>query len=193
MLHNKIFIVLEQFLDDYTKQIYGRELIKKVPLSQKNIALTLEALEKEAILKSKISGNRMYYSINLDNTEIKDILTISEIIKKINFLKQQRKIANVFKADNSVVGIFGSYSNNTQKKDSDIDVFIIGKKGKQDYEKSGKSFDLPLSIKYFEENKFKKLLKEKNNLCREIVKNHILIFNSEKFINLIWRNYYGFN
>ena len=193
MLHNKIFAIIEQFLGDYTKQIYGRELVKKVQLSQKNIALTLLALEKEAILKSKSSSNRRYYALNLENTEIRDILLMTEIIKKINFLKQQRKIANIFKADDRVVGIFGSFASGTQRKDSDIDIFVIGRKIGQDYEKAGKIFDLLLSVKYFEENKFKKLLKEKNNLCKEMIKNHIIIFNGERFINIIWRNYYGFN
>ena len=61
------------------------------------------------------------------------------------------------------------------------------------YNKKGKAYDLNISIKYFTENEFRKLLKEKNNLCKEIIKDHIIIFNIEKFINYIWRDYYGFN
>ena len=39
ILQNKYFAILEKYIGDYTREIYGRELIGKVSLSQKSIAL----------------------------------------------------------------------------------------------------------------------------------------------------------
>ena len=182
---------MEQFLGDYNREIYGRAFTGKISLSQKSIALTLDHLEKEGILKSRKQGNIKYFHLNLENSEIKDILTSVELTRKINFLKKQRKLATIFKKDQRIVGIFGSYAKGSQKTNSDLDIFIIGKKIKDDYEQKGRTFDLKISIKYFTEKKFNDLLRKKNPLINEIIKSHILLFNTEKFVNLSWSNHYG--
>lgn len=193
MLHNKYFEILSLFLCDYNREIYGRELVGKIPLSQKAIALALDELEKQGILKSRKLGNIKYFKLNIENTEIKDLIISLEIMKKIKFLEKHRKIANIFRKDSRIVGIFGSYAKGIEKKDSDIDVFIVGKIQREDYNKKGEAFDLNISIKYFSEKEFKTLVKKKNNLCKEIIADHILIFGAERFIEIIWREYYGFN
>jgi len=193
ILQNKYFEILEKYMGDYTKEIYGRELIGKVSLSQKSIALALEELEQKAILSSSKKGNIKLYKLNINNSEIKDILFQVELNRKIKFLSKHRILAHIFKDDDRIAGIFGSYASGTQKKDSDIDVFIIGNKRKEDYNVYGKKFDINISIKYFNEQEFKKLLENKNNLCKEIIGNHILLFGIEKFIKIIWRHYYGLN
>jgi predicted nucleotidyltransferase len=193
MLHNKHFQIIEQLTGNYKQEIYGRELIGRVSMSQKGIALALKELEKQSILKSKKKGSMKFYSLNLSYPHIKDIIYITETMKKIKFLSKNRKIAHIFKDDSRIAGIFGSYAKKTHKPESDIDVFIVGKKQKQDYSKKGRAFDLNISIKYFTQREFKNLLNEKNNLLKEIVKNHILLFGIEEFINTVWRSYYGFN
>lgn len=193
MLHNKYFSILEKFLTDYNKEIYGRQLIGNVPLSQKSIAITLAKLEKEGILKSRVNGNIKYFKLNMLNSEIKDVILITEITKKINFLKNYRKLASLFKEDERIIGIFGSYAEGKEDKNSDLDVFILGEKVKEDYKSKGKFFDIKASIKYFTKEQFKNMIKNKNALCREIIEKHIILFSAEKFINIIWRHYYGFN
>jgi predicted nucleotidyltransferase len=193
MIHKPFFEILNQFLGDYNSEIYGRELIGKVSLSQKGIALALDSLEKEGILTSKKSGNMKFFRLNLKYARIKDAVVMAEIARKMRFLEKQLIIANLFKSDERIVGIFGSYAKNTQKKDSDIDIFIIGEKIGEDYVKKAKVYDLDVSIKYFKLKEFKGLLQKKNPLITEIIENHILIFNVEQFIELAWRDYYGFD
>ncbi len=193
MLHNKYFEVLEKFLGDYNREIYGRELIGKVSLSQKSIALVLVDLERNGILKSKKKGNMKYFKLNLENSEIKDIIISVEFMRKLNFLKKHRKLANIFEKDDRMVGVFGSYAKGIHGKDSDVDVFIIGNKKKLDYFEKGKKFNIDISVKYFSEIEFKKLLKEKNNLIKEMILDHVLIFKTEKFVDFLWEEYYGFN
>jgi predicted nucleotidyltransferase len=184
--------ILELFLGDYNKEIHGRGIIGKVKLSQKNIALTLDSLEKEGILKSRIQGNMKFFRLNVQNTEIKDILNLVEVNKKIKFLAFNRKITSIFRADHRIVGVFGSYAKGAQKKGSDLDLFIVGYNKTDHYSKLGKELDIDISIKFFTEKDFIKLLKQRNPLVNEIVNNHVLLFGSEKFIDLLWRNYYGF-
>ena len=193
MLHNKHFQIIEQLTGNYEQEIYGRELIGKVSMSQKGIALALKELEEQSILKSKKRGSMKFYSLNLNYPHVKEIISITETMKKIEFLSKNRKIAHIFKDDSRIVGIFGSYAKKTHNPKSDVDVFIVGKKQKQDYDTKGKAFDFNISIKYFTQEEFKHLLNEKNNLLKEIVKNHIIVFGIEEFINIIRSSYYGFN
>ena len=195
MLHNKYYLVLKEFLGDYNREIYGRELLDKLKLSQKGIALALKELEELFILKSRTQGTLKYYGLNVPLLEIKDIIIMTEYERKIRFMKNKIEIANIFHAaDERIVGIFGSYSKGTQKKGSDIDVFIIGNKNRQDYyKKEGELYGRDISIKYFSEKEWIKLIKEKNNLCVEIIRKHILFFGTERFVNILWRDYYGFD
>ena len=193
MLHNKKFSIIERFLGNYTSEIYGRQLIGKVQLSQKAIALALGGLEKEHILKSRAEGNIKYFRLNLENQEIKDVILSAEISRKIGFFNKHRKLAHIFKRDDRIIGVFGSYAKGTEKEDSDIDLFIIGRKNKEDYNLIGKKLDLRISIKYFTENEFRQLSKQKNPLLGEIFKSHIIIFGFEGFVNIAWRDYYGIN
>lgn len=193
MIHNKYFEILKQFIGNYNKEIYGRQLINKVNTSQKNIALILQNLENENILKSAKKGSIKFYSLNLKNNQIKDYIVITEFFNKIQFCLKHNKINHIFDKDDRIVGIFGSYAKGTYKETSDLDVFIIGNKKENDYNKKGELFDIDVSIKYFTKKEFKELLNKKNNLIKEIIENHILLFNIENFIELILREYYGFN
>lgn len=193
MLHKKYFEIVAQFLGDYNRELYGRELIGKVSLSQKSIALSLAELEKEGILTSTKRGSIKFFRLNLQNAEIKDLLMSAESERKLIFFRKHLKIAHIFKNDERVIGIFGSYAKGTQKEDSDIDVFVIGEKIKEDYDKIGKKFDVEISIKYFSEREFNSLIKNENALCKEIIESHILIFGIERFINIVWKEYYAFN
>ena len=191
MIHNKYFGVLKQFLGDYKREVYGRELIGKVKLSQKGITLTLDELEEKRVLKSRKEGTLRHYGLYLENTEIKDIIAVAEIMRKVEFMHKNRKLAHLFRQDDRIVGIFGSYAKGTQKEDSDLDIFIIGKKSTHDYDEQGKMLQTDISIKYFSIKEWIKLLKEKNNLCKEIMENHVILFGTENFVKLVWSDYYG--
>lgn len=193
MIHNKHLWILGQFTGDYIREIYGRQLVDKVPLSQKAIALALDELESEGVLKYRLQGNIKYFKLNLADSNIKDVILSVEIAKKLEFFKKHRKLAYLFKSDMRIVGIFGSYASGTETKSSDIDLFVIGGKRGTDYSVEGKKLDLNISVKYFSEQEFAKLITLKNTLCKEIIRNHLVIFGAENFVNLLWRCHYGLN
>ncbi|MBI2144170.1 nucleotidyltransferase domain-containing protein [Candidatus Woesearchaeota archaeon] len=193
MIHNKRFLILKQFLGNYAAEIYGRLLAGKIPLSHKAIALALAELEGENILKSRSQGNIKYYRLNLEFSEVKEAIMLAEVTQKMEFMAKHRKLAHTFREDDRVVGIFGSYARGAQKEDSDVDVFILGEKKSKDYDEKGRLFDLDISIKYFSLDEWAALLKEKNSLVKEIIRAHVVIFSVERFVNTLWRDYYGFN
>ena len=193
MLHTKYFEVLKQFLGNYVAEIYGRMLVGKVPLSQKAIALALAELEEKGVLRSRSQGMIKYYRLNLEHSEIKDVINMLEIERKMEFLALHRKLAHMFREDARVVGVFGSYAKNSQKEGSDVDVCIVGREKKGDYDKKGKLLDIDVSIKYFAPREWETLLSQKNNLVKEIVSHHVMIFGVESFVNTLWRHFYGIN
>ncbi|MCD4759931.1 nucleotidyltransferase domain-containing protein [archaeon] len=185
MLHNKYSSIMKHFLKGYNKEIYGRELIKKVNISQKNIALTLEELEKEGTLSSKTRGNTRYYSLNKLNPLCKRYILLAEVENSIKFLKNNPKISQILNKinKNQIICIFGSYAKETQKKDSDLDLFIVGKFDEKSIKELGKNYNLELSIKKGSKLDFIKLLKDNNPLMNEILENHIIISGYEEFID----------
>lgn len=185
MIHNKYFEIMKQFLKDYDQEIYGRELIGKINISQKNIALTLNSLEKHGILSSKIKGNSKYFFLNRKNPLIKEYILLTEIENTLLFFKNNIKISQVFdKIDkkNKIMCIFGSYAKGIQKKDSDLDLLIIGKTDENEIKKIGELFNIKISIKKGSLNDFKELLEKNNPLMNEILENHIIISGYEEFI-----------
>ncbi|MBI2133370.1 nucleotidyltransferase domain-containing protein [Candidatus Woesearchaeota archaeon] len=193
MLHDKYFHVLSQFSGDYAREVHGRGLKGKAPLSEKTIALVLKDLKIKGILRSTTRGKMKFYSLNTKYSEIRDIIIITELLNKILFLGKHRVMANLFSNDDRVVGIFGSYAKGIQKQGSDLDIFIIGEKKEMDYDEAAGKFDIKASIKYFSNTEWRQLLIGKNMLVSEMVSNHIMLHGVEEFVNEIWRYYYGFN
>lgn len=179
--------IIQEFLGDYTREIYGRELIGHVPMSQKAIALALTKLEKEGVLKSKKRGTLKLYRLNPDYTEIKDVLIVAERIRKIEFFAKHRRLAHAFGgSDDRIVGIFGSYAKGRARADSDVDIFIIGPKRKKDYDKTGRTLGLDVSIKYFSPSAWEDLRKNRNPLAKGIIRSHVLLFGMERFVQAEW-------
>lgn len=185
MIHNKYFEIMKLFLRGYSKEIYGRELIKKVSISQKNIALTLDKLEKESILFSKMKGTSKYFFLNRENSLIQYYLVLAEVEQTIEFLKKYQKINQIIKklnCENKIVCIFGSYARNLAKKDSDLDLFIVGNFDEREIKKIGENFGVKVSIKGGSKKDFVDSLKNKNSLMNEILEDHVIISGYEEFV-----------
>ena len=122
---------IEEFLGNYTGSFTGSDIARKKSLNQKSVSNALNKLEVEGFLKSKTVGKNKEFSLNLDNMEtVKNFIVAAEHIRTANFLKKQALIKEIIlkigPAFNGIVIIFGSYAKGTQKKDSDLDIFIAG-------------------------------------------------------------------
>jgi len=182
---------MKEFIKGYDKTIYGRELIGKVSLSQKNIALTLIELEKEGVLKSIERGNRRYYSINFLNPIINEWILSFENLRKIEFLIKNKKLIDLFKKmKGEIVCVFGSYSKEMNRKDSDLDLFVVGNVDSLEVKKMGEESGIDIQLFNVSSKDFLKLTKEKSELFKEILNNHVLINGEKTFVTEVikWMN-----
>ncbi len=187
MLHNKYFKIIKEFLKGYKKEIYGRELINKVNLSQKNIALTLNKLEKQGILVSKASGNRRYYSLNSSNPLLKEYIILFENFRKIEFLESNKRMIDFSKGiKGEIVCIFGSYAKERAGKGSDLDILVIGNIDSLQIRKIGNKYDYNVQVFNLSLTDFKRGIKKNSSLILEVVENHVIIKGIEKFVREIY-------
>jgi len=185
MIHNKYLEIMKHFLRGYDKEIYGRELVNKVRVSQKNIALTLDSLEREGVLVSTIKGNIKSFSLNRENPFIKKYLLLFEVGRAIEFFNKNSKIQQIlekFEGGGKIICIFGSYAKGLQKKSSDLDLFVVGNFDEVEIQKIGKDYGIKISVKGGSKKDFVNSLREKNSLMGEIVENHVLVSGYESFI-----------
>ena len=184
LLNNTNALVLEQFLGELDSKKYGREIAKNLKLNQKTVSNILNKLEKTHILKYSIEGKNKYYFLNKSNLQLKEIIKLVEIQKKIRFLENNSKLRELFTQieirSTGMALIFGSYSSGKEQAKSDIDVFVIGKI--RDIKDLEELYGIKINIVRSERNKF-----DKNEVfVKEIIKNHVILKGLENYIDLAW-------
>jgi|SRR3989344_1011964 len=186
---NEELKVIALYSGDYKSRFYLRQIstLTKIPL--KTCQNILVKLEKERILRSKIEGKNKYFSLNLDNINVKSYILKAEINKTDIFLEKYPEFKIFLKSinTNSILIIFGSFARFKADKNSDLDLFVIS-----DKEEKLPSHLLPHKIHQnrLEEKSFKKAIIEREILIKEIEMNHIILNNHSAYVNIIWE-YYG--
>jgi predicted nucleotidyltransferase len=184
LLNNKELIILKEFASDYSIKSYGRKLASKLKMNQKTVSNVLNNLEKQHILKFTQEGKNKYYYLNKSNHSVKDVIKLIEINKRIMFFNEYSKLNDLFleieKRSRGLVIIFGSYANFSSTKNSDIDIFVIGKV--DDLKDLEELYNIKANIVYSSKDKFKL-----NDLfIKEIINNHLILKGVEEYIKLIW-------
>lgn len=183
LLDKNIQAILNEFSDDYHKRIYGRDVAKKTRMNQKTVSNILNRLEKENILKFSIEGKNKYYFLNDFNTQIREVIKLIEIGRKMSFLEKNKKIRDLFekleKRTNNVLIVFGSYAKNTNNEKSDLDLFVFGKT--DEIEDLEDLYKIKINIIKSSREKFNK----EEPLIKEVIKNHVILKGMEEFIELI--------
>ncbi len=178
---------LTLFTKGYNKEYYIRELNKLLKVSPRTSFVTLKKMEKFGILKSKLRGKIKTYSI-VNSHISREFFILTEQYKKIQFLEKNHLIKEVLeKIDQHIQGIvivFGSFAKDTQKEDSDLDLFIVGKYNEKEINKVSRIYNLEIDIKTYPKRTFKKYITE-DILLKEIIENHIIIKGTENFVNTI--------
>ncbi len=175
--------IIELFTNNYNKRIYLREIACLLGKPHQTIKPYVELLVNENILKKEKRKNIVDYSLNFKNPSMLDYLIIAEKEKLQEKLQKEIYIKILFEKlsiffRKNIYILFGSGINKI-KKDSDIDLLIIGNK------------NCSIIIKDFEQIYNKKLhviqitkiSKLNLSLTKEIYKKHIIFNNTEKIIN----------
>ncbi|MBI2044565.1 nucleotidyltransferase domain-containing protein [Candidatus Pacearchaeota archaeon] len=177
--------ILEEFCLDYTKKIYGRQIANKLKMNQKTVSNIFNRLEKDGVLKYSTEGKNKYYFLNMLNPQIKDIIKMLEIARKNKFIEKHAQLKDLFYAlerrATGILVIFGSYAKFTNKKESDLDVFVAGSMEEiEDLENLYK-----IKINAIKSSKEK--INKNDIFVKEVIKNHIIIKGVEEFVEAIWQ------
>jgi DNA-binding MarR family transcriptional regulator len=185
LLNTKEQDILNEFIGDYSKKIYGRDIAKRLKMNQKTVSNILNSLERENILKFSTEGKNKYYFLNTFNSHLKEIIAMTEIKRKIDFLEKNKNIKDLFakleQKSKGILVIFGSYVKSKQNKESDLDVFSIGEI--EDTHDLEDIYGIKINIIKSEKSKFQKEVP----LINEIINNHIILKGTEEFIELTWQ------
>ena len=175
-----IFGILGLYTADYNSRFYLREISKLAKMPLRTTQNLVAELEGRRILRSAVSGKNKYFGLNLDNIQAKYYLMQAEIHKTIRFLERYPELKTFAKdlRSDSLVLVFGSFAGLTAKKDSDLDLMVVGKEKPPLHLSPHK-----IHVIRLEENQFRE---SKEALIREIDKDHVILSNHSLYVNMRW-------
>lgn len=189
-LSQKWLEILVPFSYCYNSKFSGSEISSKTNIPQRTVARYLNLLVKNSILSFEKKGSNNFYYLNLLESRTKIILKLVENYKSFVFAKNNylwKEIRDLI--DFGSVVLFGSVVKGYYNKSSDIDLVIFSKKSEKLKEMLRNLPKVQAQIISFDS--FEKLVSEKDVLALEILKNHVIFGNLDKFFDLCWEFYYG--
>ena len=190
--------LISLFRSNYFNQLHIREMAKLIGKSHVSLLPHLKSFEKDNMLLSKNVGKSKVYSLNLENNQVREFLSLSEKKETLNLLSKEffiKKLYDKFLSLNlnGCLILFGSYASSTNDKESDIDLFYIGELRESEKKKIkdfGKTYNKEIHLTSMNLKQFKEQLSKQGALIKEIVKNHIILYSHDIFISEVWRHYY---
>jgi DNA polymerase sigma len=172
-------------------------MAKLIGTSHVTLLPHLKRLEEQKILYSEKAGKNKQYLLNKDNILTKHYLAVTEELATIEYLEKNFFIKKLAEHLNSIdttnpLILFGSYAKDYATEESDIDLFCIGELNKDQTNQIKKfeaTFGKKINIKTATTENFNTGLRTGDLLIKEIIKNHIILRNSDPFVTILWRHY----
>lgn len=185
--------LLLPFSGNYSLTISASELSKKTKIPQQTASRYLNKLvELNLINYIKEGKNKLFY-FDLEKQTTKTMLNLIENKKSLQFQSKVKEIAiiveELLKNCESLI-VFGSYASGNFNKESDLDIVILGKYKKEEVKKIKQKQVIEINEHYVSYNEFNKILRSRNPLALEIMKNHILFGDVSKLVDIFWGREY---
>lgn len=161
---NNTYKVLKVFLYNPLKEFGLRQIARASKISPASAIKYLKQFEKENLIYVNKSETGPKYIANRDFEKFKfyQKISLQYELEKSGIIKYLWE-----KTSPQAIILFGSYSKGEATNESDIDIFLVGKK--TDYNISDFEKNLPAEIQIFQEE-LKNIPKElKNNLINGII------------------------
>lgn len=203
MLTSKQLAILEVFRKNLGKKLTFNNIKKEARINSNDfIQRTLSNCMSEGLVKTESIGRNMLYHLELSSGTLAYFSMIPFIIYKLpeDILDEIQQEISKETSFFSLV-IFGSYAKKQENKNSDLDIAIILEDTKKNsqiearIESLKRKSILQLDIHLISVKDFKEMLNsEKENLGKEIARNHIVYLNPPIFYNQIekWIQYKDF-
>jgi len=197
-INKSILEIIGLYRNNYLGQFHIREMAKLIGKSHVSLLPHLRKFEKGKILLAKQVGKSRVYSLNFDNNQVKEFLSLSEKQNSLELLNKEFFIKKFYDEfvnidlDGCLI-LFGSYASGAPSKGSDIDLLYMGtikESEKMDLKRFGKIYGKEIHLISMSLKQFKEQLLKQGALVKEIIKNHIVLYNHDVFINRVWRYYY---
>ena len=195
MISNEKVRLLEVWRKNPFKELSIAEIMKESKKKTKTwVFNALKLLVNNGILKSARKANLGIYSLNLENPLSLQFLQYLEAQNNLNFsqLKIISEIIEKMPTKNYSIVIFGSYAENKQTKNSDLDICILidSKEAEKKIKPYISEIKLNNTIKIDEhyvtfEDFVKMLLREEENLAKQIFIKRKLFYNSDLYYQLL--------
>lgn len=173
-------------------EITIRQLSKESKVPYTTTHRLIKNNEELFIINKK--GNIKLCSLNTEDDITKNYLILSERNKTTSFFNKHPSFKvlkkDLPKKEYSLI-LFGSRAEEKNREKSDVDLCIINKNGAKEinFSKHELLFDLEINPIYLSNKEFKQMLKDKEqNLAKEIIKKHVILYGEEYFWNLVWKN-----
>lgn len=177
MLRKRNDLEILNILQNNPKHI--RQIAKDLDMIPSTVMRTVRTLMEENVVDyKKIGKNKEFYL--KDSIEKNIYLNLAENYKKLKIIQKpkiRRIVEELIKTtNNELIVLFGSYSKGIENKNSDIDIYIEIKSNSLKKELEKISNKLSIKIGDFDKESL---------LGKEIIKNHIIIQNIERYFNII--------
>ena len=120
--------ILYLFIEDSYRKFNVREVARLAKTSPSTASKYLKSAEKQGLLKKEKNRNLLLFSANMEIQKFRDAKTC-ENIKKIRTSGLVDYIESELNYPETIM-LFGSYAKGENKKDSDIDLFILSESKK---------------------------------------------------------------
>ncbi|MEA3379010.1 MAG: nucleotidyltransferase domain-containing protein [Nanoarchaeota archaeon] len=181
--------VIITFVNDYNMKLTASDVSRKTKIPRRTVSRILGKLVKLNLIRYVIEGKNKKYYLDLKDQKIKLLAGFIENYKSLKFSLEEKKIflmlEHIIKLREIV--LFGSYAKGNATAESDIDILVIGNESKKIREIARKQLK-QINLHFSTLKEFEKLLKKRNTLAIEIMKNHV-IFGNQQFSELCWRFY----
>jgi predicted nucleotidyltransferase len=194
---NVEYRLLSLYRTDYTAKLHMRAMAKLLQTSHMTLLPHLKRLEELKILKAETVGKNKQYTLNKETILTKHYLTVAEELVAISYLEKnfliKKLVEHLSQRDFFVpIVLFGSYPKGYATEESDIDLFAVGKLSpdqREHIDKFETVYGTKINLKAVTAEKFYNALRSGDILIKEVVANHIILFNPDPFVGLLWRSY----
>jgi len=181
--------IMTLFTSDLTISLHGREIARKLKMNQRTAKLYLDVLEKEKILAGEIKGRNKEFTLKRSALS-KRLLTMAEQYKMFmlfaNF--EVYDIVSSIMDFAEIVIVFGSFAKGYSRKDSDLDILLIGRAEMRKINKIKEKYARKIHVVHMRQKQFIARLKEKDNFVMDVLHDHVICSGFENFTDLRWNS-----
>lgn len=181
--------ILIPFSQRYDLELSASDLSRKMKTPQQTISRVLNNLVNHNLINYRINGRNKLFSLDFGLLSTSLVFNMVENKKSLLFLMKIKKLKvllNELGRCCECFIVFGSYAKYKARKDSDLDILILGKHNKIEIQKIKKKHIIEINEHYLSYSGFLRTLKSKEPLAIEIFENHIIFGNISKVVNIFF-------